>query len=54
MDIFSSGKQIIFYCETGGRSLLAAKLASDMGVPDPVYLDGGFRAWAEANDAAQQ
>jgi rhodanese-related sulfurtransferase len=51
MDIFSSGKKLIFYCETGGRSLLAAKLALDMGVEDAVYLDGGFKAWAEADGA---
>ena len=50
MDIFSSGKRLVFYCETGGRSLLAAKLAKDMGVVDPVYLDGGFRAWSSAGD----
>ncbi len=48
MNIFSSGKKLIFYCETGGRSLLAAKLARDMGVSDPVYLEGGFTAWVEA------
>lgn len=49
MDIFSSGKKLIFYCASGGRSMLAAKLALDMGVPDAVYLEGGFRAWAEAD-----
>lgn len=48
MDEFSSGKRLVFYCETGGRSLLAAKLAKDMGVSDPVYLEGGFTAWQEA------
>ena len=51
-EIFSSGKQIVFYCATGGRSLLAAKLASDMGVINPVYLDGGFEAWSEAGGPA--
>lgn len=50
--IFSSGKKVVFYCETGGRSLLAAKLAKDMGVPDPVYLDGGFKAWTDAGGFA--
>jgi len=49
MDEFSSGKTIVFYCATGGRSLLAAKLAQDMGVTDAVSLDGGFTAWARAN-----
>ncbi|MGI9206318.1 MAG: rhodanese-like domain-containing protein [Woeseiaceae bacterium] len=50
MDIFSSGKRVIFYCATGGRSLLAAKVAKDMGIRDPLYLDGGFGAWSEANE----
>ena len=48
LDIFSSGKQLIFYCATGGRSMLAAKLALDMGVAEPVYLEGGFSAWTQA------
>jgi rhodanese-related sulfurtransferase len=48
-DEFSSGKTLIFYRATGGRSMLAAKLAKDMGVADPVYLEGGFSAWSAAN-----
>ncbi len=48
MELFSSGKKLIFYCETGGRSLLAAKLAMDMGVTDAVHLEGGYKAWVEA------
>ena len=54
MDIFSSGKRVIFYCATGGRSLLAAKVAKDMGVADPVYLEGGYSAWAESAGEAGQ
>ncbi len=54
MDIFSSGKKIVFYCATGGRSLLAAKVSKDMGVTDPVYLEGGYKAWVESSDAADQ
>lgn len=50
-DEFSSGKQVILYCETGGRSLLAAKLAVEMGLTDAVHLDGGFRAWKRADGA---
>lgn len=45
--VFSSNKKIVFYCATGGRSMLAAKLAKDMGVKDPVYLEGGFTAWSK-------
>jgi len=51
MDIFSSGKKLIFYCQSGGRSVLAAKLALDMGVADAVHLEGGFKAWVEADGA---
>lgn len=54
MKELGSGKRLVFYCETGGRSLLAAKLARDMGVADPVYLDGGFRAWQEAGGAIEK
>ena len=51
---FSTEKKIVFYCATGGRSLLAAKLAKDMGVEDPGFLDGGFRAWSRAGGATDK
>ena len=51
LEVFRSDKKVIFYCATGGRSLLAAKLARDMGVADPVYLEGGFSAWQRAGGA---
>ena len=54
MEIFSAQKTVVFYCATGGRSLLAAKLAKDMGVNEPVYLEGGFKAWAAAEISANQ
>lgn len=47
--MFATDKTIVFYCATGGRSLLAAKLARDMGVKSPVFLEGGFRAWQKAD-----
>ena len=47
--LFATDKTIVFYCATGGRSLLAAKLARDMGVKSPVFLEGGFRAWQRAD-----
>ena len=52
-EIFSSNKKVVFYCASGGRSVLAAKVAMDMGVKDVVHLDGGFAAWAEAGGAIQ-
>lgn len=52
-EIFSSDKKIVFYCASGGRSVLAAKLAMDMGVKDAAHLDGGFAAWAGAGGAIE-
>jgi len=53
-EAFSSDKTLVFYCATGGRSLLAAKLAKDMGVADPVYLEGGFKAWSAAEGPVEK
>ena len=46
--VFGSGKRLILYCATGGRSTLAAKTLYDMGVPNVSHLAGGFAAWKEA------
>ena len=53
-EFFASGKKVIFYCATGGRSMLAAKLAHDMGVANPVYLEGGFSAWSKAEGPTEE
>lgn len=45
---FSSGKRLILYCASGGRSALAAKTLVDMGVPRVCHVAGGFAAWKEA------
>ena len=52
-EAFASDKTIIFYCATGGRSVLATKTALDMGVANPVTLEGGYQAFARARDAAE-
>jgi rhodanese-related sulfurtransferase len=44
----ASGKRLILYCGSGGRSALAAKTLKDMGVDDVVNLVGGFGAWQQA------
>ena len=44
----SSGKRLIVYCASGGRSALAAKTLQDMGYADVANLTGGFQAWSEA------
>jgi rhodanese-related sulfurtransferase len=41
-----SGKMVIFYCASGGRSALSAKTARDMGYDNVAHVAGGFGAWA--------
>jgi rhodanese-related sulfurtransferase len=47
--VFSSGKKVLFYCASGGRSALAADTAQTMGLSDVSHLGGGFKGWIEAN-----
>ena len=44
----ASGKKLVIYCATGGRSTLATKTLVDMGITNAVNLAGGFAAWREA------
>ena len=46
--VFSSGKQFLFYCASGGRSALAAQRAQEMGLKAVAHLGGGLKAWREA------
>jgi rhodanese-related sulfurtransferase len=42
------GRELIFYCAAGGRSLLAAQTAREMGLERVANLEGGIRAWSDA------
>ena len=44
----SSGKHVVVYCASGGRSALAGKALKDMGVERVTNMLGGFNAWREA------
>ena len=44
----SSGKRLVVYCASGGRSALAAKTLQDMGFENVCHIAGGFTAWIEA------
>lgn len=46
--VFSSGRRLILFCRSGGRSTLAAKLLTDMGVPNVAHVAGGIAAWEAA------
>ena len=44
----SSGKRLVLYCASGGRSALAAKTLQDMGVDNVCHMAGGYIAWVES------
>lgn len=48
-------KKIVFVCEVGQRSALAAELAAAAGLPaDRLYnLDGGTSAWKKAGEPVE-
>ena len=46
---FNQAKTYVFYCASGGRSLLAGKVANDMGLSPVVNMAGGISAWKKAN-----
>lgn len=52
--VFSSGKHLVLYCASGGRSALAADTAQRMGLVNVSHLGGGFRAWCEAGGGAEK
>jgi rhodanese-related sulfurtransferase len=54
MPVFISGRQLVFYCSHGLRSVLAARTAMQMGVDNVCSMEGGFKAWqAEGGEVAQ-
>lgn len=52
--VFVSGKRLILFCATGGRSTLATKTLVDMGVPNVAHFAGGFSAWRAAGGAISE
>jgi len=47
----ASGKKLILYCATGGRSALSAQTLRRMGLDNVVNLTGGITAWKQAGGA---
>ncbi|MGR9013863.1 MAG: rhodanese-like domain-containing protein [Gammaproteobacteria bacterium] len=44
------GAYIIVYCQSGGRSALAAEVLSKLGFNNVVSMAGGFKAWADSGN----
>lgn len=50
----ASGKRLVLYCASGGRSALAAKTLKDMGVKNVSHMAGGFGAWNQAGGPVER
>jgi rhodanese-related sulfurtransferase len=50
---FDQEKTYVFYCASGGRSAMAAKVAMDMGLSPVVNMAGGVGAWQKAGGALE-
>jgi len=42
------GKQVVFACRSGNRSVTASLIAQDAGFPYKHHLAGGIKGWKEA------
>lgn len=52
--IFSSGKNILLYCASAGRSALATKALKDMGLENISHMAGGFNGWVAAAGSVEK
>jgi rhodanese-related sulfurtransferase len=43
-----AGKEVVFACGSGKRSMTAALAAQEAGLPYDAHLEGGMRAWKAA------
>ena len=42
-----AGKQVVFACRSGNRSVTASLIAQDAGLPYRHHLAGGIKGWKE-------
>ena len=45
---FQTGNRMVFYCASGWRSALSAKVAVEMGLENVTHIDDGFGGWKKA------
>ena len=43
-----AGKQVVFACRSGNRSVTASLIAQNAGLPYSHHLAGGIKGWKEA------
>ena len=52
--VFAEDKRFVFFCAGGWRSALAAQTAHRMGLTPVAHIDGGFKAWREADGPVEK
>lgn len=45
---FQTGDSFVFYCASGWRSALSARIAQEMGLQNVSHIDDGFSGWKKA------
>ncbi len=45
---FQTGNRFVFYCASGWRSALSAKVAQEMGLEGVSHIADGFKGWQAA------
>ena len=53
-EFFALDKEFIFYCGSGGRSVLAVHRAMEMGLKKVAQVGGGFKAWEKAGNPVEK
>lgn len=53
-DVFGSGKNFVFYCQSGWRSALATKAVQDMGLPNVSHIGEGYRGWKDSGAPTEE
>ena len=51
---FDPARRTILYCASGGRSALAADTLQRIGYRNVAHLDGGIKAWKEAEKPVEE
>ena len=51
---FQTGGPYVFYCASGWRSALSAKVAQDMGLENVSHIVSGFGGWKKAGGAVAE
>ncbi|QDC07762.1 rhodanese-like domain-containing protein [Oceanicola sp. D3] len=51
---FQSGGRFVFYCASGWRSALSAKVAQEMGLEGVSHITDGFAGWKKAGGPVEE